>query len=88
MELGKVIGTLWATKKYPTLDGYKLLVVQDILSEGEEKRGYRVAIDTVDAGVGDIVLTVRGSSSKMTETTKKAATDCTIVGVVDTVDNV
>lgn len=83
MNLGKVTGHLWAAAKHQSLIGAKLLVVHLLDSNGHLTSTYEVACDTVDAGVGDTVLTVRGSSARMTRQTEKAAIDCAIVGVVD-----
>lgn len=86
MNLGRVMGRVWATAKHPSLKGGKLLIVslQDV--RGDMTKTYEVAFDTVDAGAGDTVLTVRGSSSKMTSQTENATIDCAIVGVVDHVE--
>jgi len=83
MNLGRVTGCLWASAKHPSLMGAKLLIVSLADQSGHFSSQYEVAYDTVDAGVGDIVITVRGSSSKMTPATEKATIDCAIVGVVD-----
>jgi len=87
MEIGKVTGCLWATRKYHTLAGHKLLIVENLEKGQRDEVGYRVALDTVDAGIGDTVLTVRGSASKLAEGTREAATDTTIVAVVDSIEN-
>jgi ethanolamine utilization protein EutN len=86
MNIGKVIGRLWASAKHESLKGGKLLIVRLTDINGNPTGGYEVAFDTADAGVNDIVLTVKGSSSKMTASTAAAAIDCTIVGVVDHVE--
>ncbi len=86
MNLGKVTGYLWASAKHGSMNGAKLLIVSLADSQGGYSGGYEVAYDTVDAGVGDIVLTVKGSSAKMMPQTEKATIDCAIVGVVDHVE--
>jgi ethanolamine utilization protein EutN len=86
MNLGKVTGNLWASAKHDSLIGAKLLIVSLVDNKGKYGSQYEVAIDTVDAGIGDIVLTVKGSSAKMTPRTEKATIDCAIVGVVDHVE--
>ena len=83
MNLGKVTGHLWASAKHQSLSGAKLLIVSIIGNDGKPSAAYEVAYDTVDAGIGDTVLTVKGSSAKMTPQTEKATIDCAIVGVVD-----
>ena len=86
MNLGKVVGHLWASAKHESLIGAKLLIVAGIDFEGKPLGTYEVAYDTVDAGPGDIVLTVKGSSAKMMPETGSATIDCAIVGVVDHVE--
>jgi ethanolamine utilization protein EutN len=86
MNVGKVSGRLWASAKHKSLQGAKLLIVSIIDNAGKPTGVYEVAYDTVDAGAGDTVLTVRGSSSKMMRQTEKAAIDCAIVGVIDHVE--
>ncbi len=83
MNLGKVTGCLWASAKHGSLKGAKLLIVSQIGSDGKFTGGYEVAYDTVDAGIGDTVLTVKGSSAKMTPQTTNATIDCAITGIVD-----
>lgn len=86
MNLGRVIGRLWASAKHKSLSGGKLMVVSLLDNSGKPTSSYEVAYDTVDAGVGDLVITVKGSSSKMMPETENATIDCAIVGVVDNVE--
>jgi microcompartment protein CcmK/EutM len=86
MNLGRVIGCLWASAKHQSLAGGKLLIVSVLDKNGNTTGSYEVAYDTVDAGKDDLVITVRGSSSKMTSQTESATIDCAIVGVVDHVE--
>jgi ethanolamine utilization protein EutN len=83
MNLGKVTGCLWASAKHNSLKGAKLLIVSQISFDGKPTGGYEVAYDTVDAGVGDTVITVKGSSAKMSPQTSNATIDCAITGIVD-----
>jgi microcompartment protein CcmK/EutM len=83
MNLGKVTGRLWAAARHQSLEGAKLLIISLINSDGKATGAYEVAYDTVDAGVGDTVITVKGSSSKMTPMTTRATIDCAITGIVD-----
>ncbi len=85
MKLGKVIGTVVCTRKDERLDGLKLLVVQELDIGGELTSSYVVAVDTVQAGFGETVLTVAGSSGRQTHLTDKRAVDSAIIGIVDTV---
>ena len=86
MILGKVVGTVVATRKDDKLSGSKLLVVRTIDPSGKEESGYVVAVDTVDAGHGDRVLIVSGSSARMASGMKDVPVDAAIVGVVDHVE--
>jgi microcompartment protein CcmK/EutM len=86
MRLGKVVGTVVSTRKDPRLSGLKLLVVSTLTPERAPDGGYEVAVDTVQAGFKETVLMCTGSSARMTDRTKDAPVDATIVGIVDTVD--
>jgi ethanolamine utilization protein EutN len=86
MKLGKVVGTVVATRKDPRLTGMKMLVVSILTPELKPDGGYEVAVDTVSAGFKETVLLCTGSSARMTDRTEKAPVDATIVGIVDTVN--
>jgi microcompartment protein CcmK/EutM len=86
MRLGKVVGTVVSTRKDPRLSGLKLLVVSTLTPERAPDGGYEVAVDTVQAGFKETVLMCTGSSARMTDRTKDAPVDATIVGIVDAVD--
>ena len=86
MILGRVVGTVVATRKDEKLVGTKLLVVRTMDPYGKAESGYVVAVDTVDAGLHDRVLVVSGSSARLATGMKDMPVDATIVGVVDTVD--
>jgi len=63
--LAKIVGTVVATRKDPRLVSTKLLIVRPMDPRGKAEGGYLVAVDTVDAGVGETVLIVSGSSARM-----------------------
>ena len=86
MILGRVVGTVVATRKDERLVGQKLLVVRTVDPHGKDEAGYMVAVDTVDAGVKEHVLVVTGSSARMAAGLKDCPVDAAIVGVVDTVE--
>lgn len=86
MTLGKVVGTVVATRKDERLVGFKLLVVRAVDPDGRDKGGYVVAVDTVDAGVGELVLLVSGSSARMASGCQDRPVDAAIVGIIDTVE--
>jgi microcompartment protein CcmK/EutM len=83
MLLGKVVGTLVATRKEPTLEGLKFLVLRQLDIDGKEMAGYRVAADAVGAGLGEVVLYATGSSARMTKVTDKRPCDGVIMAIVD-----
>ena len=86
MLLGKVVGTLVATRKEPTLDGLKFLVLKQLDIEGQETGGYRVAADAVGAGMGEVVLYATGSSARQTKLTDRRPCDAVIMAIVDTLE--
>jgi microcompartment protein CcmK/EutM len=86
MRLGRVAGTVVSTVKDEGLVGYKLLLVDEADTRGNGLGRYVVAVDTVDAGVGDVVLTVGGSSARLTRLTKDRPVDAAIVAVVETLE--
>lgn len=83
MNLGRVTGTLVASRKEPLLDGLAMLVVRQLDETGEPKGGYIVAVDSVGAGVGEVVLYASGSSARQTAATKDKPCDAVIMAIVD-----
>jgi microcompartment protein CcmK/EutM len=81
--LGKIIGTLVASRKEPTLEGLKLLVVRACDVDGNPTGGIAVAVDAVGAGIGEVVLYVSGSSARQTQVTQNRPVDATIMAIVD-----
>ena len=86
MILGKVIGTIWATRKDDAMVGMKLQIVKHVDLDYKLKDSFVVAIDTVQAGIGDIVLVASGSSARQTAITKNKPIDAVIMAVVDKLD--
>lgn len=86
MFLGKVIGTVWATRKDEELVGMKLQLVKHVDLNYKLKDTFVVAVDTVQAGVGDVVLVCSGSSARQTTFTKNKPVDAVIMAVVDKLD--
>jgi len=86
MFLGRVIGTVWSTKKDENLVGAKFLIVREIDLQLKEKERFVVAVDSVGAGEGEVVLVATGSSSRMTSFTKDKPVDAVIMGIVDKLD--
>jgi microcompartment protein CcmK/EutM len=75
-----------ATRKDPRLVSNKLMVVRPIDPRGKVEGNALVAVDTVDAGVGETVLVVSGSSARLASGMKDCPVDAAIVGIVDTVE--
>ena len=86
MLLGRVIGTVVAARKEPTLDGLKLLIVQACNTAGEPSGAAVVAADAVGAGVGEVVLVASGSSARQTEATNNRPVDATVMAIVDLIE--
>ena len=86
MLLAKVVGTVVATRKDPRLESNKLLVARPMDPGGKAEGNYLVAVDTVDAGVGETVLIVSGSSARMASGMKDCPVDAAIVGIIDHID--
>ena len=86
MLLAKIVGTVVATRKDPRLVSNKLLVVRPMDPRGKAEGAYLVAVDTVDAGVGETVLVVSGSSARMAAGMKDCPVDAAIVGIIDTIE--
>lgn len=87
MIIGKVVGTVVASRKEEELVGLKLLAVAPIdLATGKVKDGGVVAVDAVGAGVGEVVLYASGSSARQTTVTKDRPVDATIMAIVDTLE--
>lgn len=86
MILGRVIGTLVASRKEPTIEGLKLLLVRACELDGTPSGGTVVAADAVGAGIGEVVLYASGSSARQTEVTNNRPVDATIMAIVDLVE--
>lgn len=86
MLIARVIGTTVSTIKDEKLVGRKLLIVRQTDEHGEPVGKPFVAIDTVDAGVGDLVLTASGSSARQTAQTKDTPVDAVIMAMIDSLE--
>ena len=86
MLLARIVGTVVATRKDPRLVSNKLLLARPIDPKGKAEGNYLVALDTVDAGVGETVLIVSGSSARMAAGMKDTPVDAAVVGIVDVID--
>jgi ethanolamine utilization protein EutN len=92
MFLAKVEGSVVATKKDPSMSGRKLLLLRPQLVDEKDPTKFRpgvntiVAVDSVGAGVGEMVLFCQGSSARLAPNLKDAPVDAVIIGIVDVVD--
>jgi microcompartment protein CcmK/EutM len=92
MFLANVTGSVVATQKVASMTGKKLLTVEPLRVDPDTRdrlistgRTF-VVVDTVGAGLGETVLIVQGSSARLTPETEKLPVDCTIIGIVDSVN--
>ena len=88
MQLARVIGTVVSTVKSDLLESRKLLVIQPVDSKLEETGKPLVAIDSVGAGDGELIFWCRGKEASFPFVPLDVPTDCTIVGIVDSVSRV
>lgn len=86
MNLGKVVGTVVATRKESSMDGLRFMLVRYIDDKGKETGGQVVAADAVGAGPGETVLIATGSSARQTVATDKRPCDAVIMAIVDSWD--
>lgn len=86
MLMGKVIGTVVASQKDYRLEGLKLLLIEQVTPEMKETGSTVVAVDSVGAGIDEIVLYSAGSSARLTNITENKPVDTVIVAIVDTVE--
>jgi len=92
MILARVEGSIVASKKNEKMTGSKFLVVRPLVVDSPTAREFRpgtstlVAVDTLGAGEGEIVLVVQGSSARLAADDKNSPVDAVVIGLVDTVD--
>jgi microcompartment protein CcmK/EutM len=86
MLIARVIGTAVSTVKDPRLAGDKLLILRQTDPAGKEIDKPFVAVDLVDAGEGELVLTAHGSSARQSNLTKDCPVDAVIMAVIDHLD--
>ena len=86
MQIARVIGSTVAIIKDEKLVGRKLLIVREADETGKEVGKPYVAVDTVDAGTGDLVLVAQGSSARQTNQTKDTPVDSVIMAVIDSLE--
>ncbi|MBW7908417.1 MAG: EutN/CcmL family microcompartment protein [Kiritimatiellae bacterium] len=86
MQLARIVGSVVATRKEPTLNGLRLMLVRPLDDAGRETGSVLVAADAVGAGVEEVVLIASGSSARQTQQTDKRPVDAVIMAIVDSWD--
>lgn len=86
MLLGKVIGSVWATRKDANIQGYKIMLVQPINSDEEFLGDPIMALDTVGSGPGEIVIYITASEAVIPLDVDMAPVDASIIGIVDSIN--
>jgi microcompartment protein CcmK/EutM len=87
MEIARVKGTVVATRKDAKLDGNKLLLLELADVSGKDRGGAPiVALDSLDAGVGDLVIVVRGSSARQAKNMSTTPVDAIVIGIIDHIE--
>ena len=86
MKIALVIGSTISTIKDEVIQGRKLLIVRNTDTGGKPTGDPYIAVDTVSAGTGDLVMVTDGSSARYTSQTTNAPVDAVIVGVIDSLE--
>ncbi len=86
MFLGKVVGTVWSTKKSPDLEGVRFLVVHPYDLDKEPTRNIVVVADRLGAGTGEMVMCAYGKAARSAIGNQDMAIEAAVVGIVDRVD--
>ncbi len=83
MLLARIVGTVVSTRKEPSMDGLRFMLVQPIDDHGKPAGSHVVAVDAVGAGVGEVVLYASGSSARQTKVTQNRPCDAVVMAIVD-----
>ena len=87
MQLAKVVGSVVSTHKSEQLTGLKLLLLEKMdAGTATPQKDYLIAIDSVEAGTGEVVFYVTGSSARMTDITRNKPSDATVIAIVESID--
>ena len=92
MFLARVEGSVVSTKKDPAINGRKLLLLRPQLVDDTDPTKFRpgvntiVAVDTIGAGIGEMILFCQGSSARLAGGMKETPVDAVVIGIVDCVD--
>lgn len=86
MLVGRVVGSVWATKKDPTLEGLRMLMVQPLAYGDRASDEIVVAADPIGAGTGELVLVAFGRAARTVIGSQDAGWQVAVVAIVDDVD--
>jgi ethanolamine utilization protein EutN len=86
MFIAKVIGTIWSTVKDENLRGYKLQIIQPLNSKGKKVGDPIIAVDTIGAGIDEIVMYITAREAVIPMGVKEAPVDASIVGIIEKID--
>jgi microcompartment protein CcmK/EutM len=86
MFLGKVVGTVWSTKKAPDLEGVRFLIVHPIDLDKEPTKNIVVVADRMGAGVGEVVMCAYGKAARSAVGDQEMSIEAAVVGIVDRMD--
>jgi microcompartment protein CcmK/EutM len=86
MFLGKVVGTVWSTKKTPDLEGVKFLIVHPIDLDKEPTKNIVVVADRLGAGIGEVVLCAYGKAARSAVGNQEMSIEAAVVGIIDRMD--
>ena len=86
MNIGRVIGTVVATRKDDTLVGCKLMITQPLTIKKEVRGEPIITVDTVGAGIGELIIYTEGTAARNAARKRESSIDAAIVGIVDNID--
>jgi ethanolamine utilization protein EutN len=86
MMVGKVVGTVWATKKQESLEGIRFLLVRPVALSGDAAGPPVVAADVIGAGIGETVIVAFGRAARTTLGSQDVAYQTAVVGIVDEIE--
>src|SRR5215212_9478219 len=86
MFLGKVVGTVWSTKKTPDLEGVRFLIVHPYDLDKEPTKNIVVVADRLGAGIGEIVMCAYGKAARTAIGDQEMSIEAAVVGIVDRMD--
>lgn len=87
MHIGKITGNIVATRKDEKLVGCKLMIIQPLNPKLEPDGKQMIAVDTVGAGIGDIIMYASGTAARIAAKKLDSPIDLSIIGIIDTIDN-